>query len=182
MMASGRFVLRIEPGLHAALRRAAAAAGLSLNEYCARKLALPGARVGGPAGELVERAAAAFGEELVGVVLFGSWARGEARAGSDVDVLLIVGGGVELRRSAYLDWDRSPLLWEGRRVEAHIVRLPGPGTRPSGLWAEAAVDGVVVYERGYEVTRWLAEVRRAIAEGRLVRRWSHGQPYWVEAA
>ena len=36
---SGRFVLRIDPGLHGALRKAARAAGVSLNEYCARKLA-----------------------------------------------------------------------------------------------------------------------------------------------
>jgi len=52
-------------------------------------------------------------------------------------------------------WDTSPLQWEGRRVEPHIVHLPQPDTRPSGLWAEAAVDGAVVQERGFELTRWL---------------------------
>jgi predicted nucleotidyltransferase len=30
-----------------------------------------------------------YGEALVSVVLFGSWARGEARAGSDIDLLVI---------------------------------------------------------------------------------------------
>jgi hypothetical protein len=33
-----------------------------------------------------------FGERLVSVVLFGSWARGEARAESDIDLLVVVGG------------------------------------------------------------------------------------------
>jgi predicted HicB family RNase H-like nuclease len=36
---SGRFLLRIDPGLHAALRHAASASGQSLKEYCGRKLA-----------------------------------------------------------------------------------------------------------------------------------------------
>ena len=30
-----------------------------------------------------------WGEQLVSVVLFGSWARGEARAESDIDLLII---------------------------------------------------------------------------------------------
>ena len=44
---SGRFVLRIDPGLHGTLRKAARAAGVSLNEYCARKLATPSSGVTG---------------------------------------------------------------------------------------------------------------------------------------
>jgi hypothetical protein len=39
--ASGRFVLRIDAGLHGALREAALRATVSLNELVARKLALP---------------------------------------------------------------------------------------------------------------------------------------------
>jgi predicted nucleotidyltransferase len=179
---SGRFVLRIEPGLHAALREAAEAAGTSLNEYCARKLAAPGVSVGGPAAVVMERVAAVFGGQLVGIVVSGSWARGEARRDSDVDVLVIVGEGVALRRSLYREWDASPLEWEGRRVEVHFVHLPGEGSRATGLWAEAAMDGLVLYERGFEVSRRLAAMRHRIVSGRLVRHWSNGQAYWVEAA
>ena len=167
--------------MHAALRKAEAA-GTSLNEYCARKLAEPGLNGSGPADGVVERAASAFSRNLVGILVFGSWARGEVRAGSDVDVLVILGEAVPLRRSLYLEWDSSPLSWEGRRVEPHFVHLPRTGSRPSGLWAEVAVDGVILYERGFEVSRWLVSVRGWIAEGHLVRRWSHGQAYWVEAA
>ncbi|MCH7748333.1 MAG: toxin-antitoxin system HicB family antitoxin [Acidobacteria bacterium] len=39
--ALGRFVLRLSSCLHAALRGATAAAGLSLNDSCARTLAAP---------------------------------------------------------------------------------------------------------------------------------------------
>ncbi|MCI0434182.1 MAG: type II toxin-antitoxin system HicB family antitoxin, partial [Gemmatimonadetes bacterium] len=62
---SGRFVMRIDPALHAALRDAARAAGLSLNDYCVRKLAAPGSPVG-PAEEVLKRAASLLGAGLVG--------------------------------------------------------------------------------------------------------------------
>jgi hypothetical protein len=52
----------------------------------------------------------------------------------------------------------------------------------TGLWAEAALDGVVLFERGLVVSKRLAAVRRDIVAGRLVRRLAHGQPYWAAVA
>lgn len=174
-------MLRIEPRLHAALRGAAAAAGLSLNEYCARTLA--GSRgVSGPGWEAVERAAATVDAGLVGVVVYGSWARGEAASGSDVDVLVVVDRGVPVIRALYGRWDEAPVRWEGRRVEPHFVHLPVPGEPPSGTWAEVAVDGIVLFDRDLTVSRTLVRIRRLIVEGGLVRREVHGQPYWMEAS
>ena len=145
---SGRFVLRIDPGLHAILRRAARDAGVSLNEYCARKLMLPG---GGatdlaPAAAAVARAADLFGDSLLAVAAFGSWARDELAAGSDVDVLVVLASRLSLTRRLYREWDRSPLTWNGRRGEPHFVHLPAPDAVVGGLWAEVAVDGVVLFE------------------------------------
>jgi predicted nucleotidyltransferase len=44
-----------------------------------------------------------YGERLVELVLFGSWARGEAEAGSDIDVLVVLEGpvhpGTEIRNT-----------------------------------------------------------------------------------
>ena len=177
---SGRFVLRIEPGLHGALRAAARAASLSLNEYCARKLASPGAPADPEATALVGRADWLLGELLVGVVAFGSWVRGESRAASDFDALLIAGASVPITRELYRRWDREPALrWHGREVAPHFVRLPPEGAVPSGMWAEAATDGLVLYERGWLVSERLAEIRRMIAAGRISRRLLHAQPYWV---
>lgn len=181
---SGRFVLRIEAGLHAALRQAAAAAGMSLNEYCARKLAAPVgafAEWRGAAG-VVDRAAMLLGEHLMGVLAFGSWARREARASSDVDVLVVVDGSVELARELYRRWDEEPLMWEGRPVEAHFAHLPPVDRPPTGLWAEIAIDGVLLFARSKEISAYLVVVRRHIATGRFVRKVTHGQPYWVEAS
>jgi hypothetical protein len=182
--ASGRFLLRIPPGLHATLRAAAQAAGMSLNDYCARKLAAPlGSLAALPDGAaVVERAAAVCGAGLVGVVVYGSWVRGEAGDGSDVDVLVVLERGASPSRSLYRAWDAAPVSWQRRAVEPHFVRLPDVGEPVSGLWAEVALDGVVLFERQLLVSSVLAHVRHEVVAGRLVRRFVHGQPYWAEVA
>lgn len=181
--ASGRFVLRLSGGLHAALRAAARDAGVSLNDYCARKLALPAADPASPgATVVVERAAALVGEHLVGVVAYGSWVRGDATAASDVDVLIVLHADAPLTRALYRRWDAEPVTWDRRPVEPHFVRLRRGSAPATGLWAEAALDGVVLFERGFAVSKRLAAVRRDIVAGRLVRRLAHGQPYWAEVA
>ena len=176
---SGRFVLRTPPALHGALKRAARGAGGSLNEYCVRRLAdrpLDGAS---EAPAILAWASAAFGEALAGVVVYGSWARGEATRESDVDVLVILNPSAALTRSTYRKADEASLSWEGHPVQVQIVRMPDAGQVTGGLWPEIALDGIVLFERDYALSRTLVGIRRAIAGGRLVRRTAHGQPYWT---
>lgn len=180
---SGRFLLRVSKGLHGSLRRAAAETGLSLNEYCARKLAAPGASAVGPGADVVARAVDRFGEDLLGVLVFGSWARGEAGDESDVDLLVVLDPSVAIVRSLYRAWDETApkLTWDGQRLEVHFVRLPDPGVTPTALWAEAALDGLVLFDRGFALSRRLVEIRWRIATGEVRRHRVHGQPYWVGA-
>ena len=182
--ASGRFVLRLAPGLHAALRGAAAAAGLSLNDYCGRKLAAPVGNLSAVDGAAtaVARAGTLFGDRLVGVAVFGSWARQEASAGSDVDLLVVIDPAVDITRGLYRLWDAIPTTWNGHQVEPHFVQLPRPNMVVAGLWAELALDGIVLFELGLALSMRLAQVRRDMLAGRIVRRMVHGQPYWTEAA
>jgi predicted nucleotidyltransferase len=179
---SGRFLLRVDRALHWALRSEAATAGISLNELCVRKLMASGTAVSGPAALAVERAFAQVGAGLLGVVAFGSWAREEATERSDVDLLIVVAPDLPIVRALYRPWDDAPLRWGAREIEPHFVRLPESGGRVSGLWAEAALDGVVLYERDLAISRRFVEVRRRIVAGELTRREIHGQPYWVQAA
>lgn len=177
---SGRFLLRIDPELHAALRQAAGDAGVSLNEYCARKLAaVPGAPTGHGLARAVERAFDLFGGDLVGVVAFGSWTRREVADGSDVDLLLVLEESVALVRNLYLRWDASPLTLEGACIEPHFVHAPDGDDDIGGLWAEVALDGIVLFDPDLRVSLPLVGIRRQIVEGRLVRRAAHGQGYWV---
>ena len=179
---SGRFLLRMPPELHVALHSAARASGLSLNTYCVRQLAAAGLRgtTDEDAISLVARAREVVGEALLSVVLFGSWARGEATPASDVDALLVVDSGLKLSRAIYRAWDARPITWRERRVDSHFTHFPLEAEF-SGLWAELAVDGIVLCDRDWKLSAHLALIRRRIASGRLVRRVVHGQPYWKEA-
>lgn len=177
---SGRFVLRMPPPLHGLLRDESKAAGLSLNEYCVRRLT-----TGGLADEdgvaLVSRCASVLGEGFTALLLHGSWVRGDASTGSDVDALIVVRPEVPLDRSLYRTWDAEPSTWRELPVDPHFVHLPASDTF-SGLWAEVATHGLILFDRGGQLASHLARVRSAIADGRLQRRFAHGQPYWTEAA
>lgn len=179
---SGRFVLRIDPLVHAALRDEAARCGLSLNEYCARRLAAQGAPASGAAAAIVRRAVGLCGEQLIGVAAFGSWARDQLADSSDVDVLVVLADARAITRSLYREWDDEPLEWDARPVQVHFARLPESGARISGLWAEAAVEGILLFDRDFALARRLVELRRRIVAGEIVRREIDGHPYWVEAA
>jgi hypothetical protein len=179
---SGRFVLRIDPDLHASLREAAKKAGVSLNELCSRSLTLPPVLL--PDGILdgVRRARDLLGEDIRGVVAFGSWARDELVEGSDIDLLIVLDPECRIDRSLYRAWDRLPLAWAGYSIEPHFVHLPEEGRRITGLWAEVSIDGIVLFDAELSLSRRMAEIRRRIASGEVVRRWEGGHPYWVGVA
>ena len=183
-MTAARFLLRLPPALHRFLAARASAHDLSLNEYCVRMLAGPEpVTVAEPAGLTVrDRAAAVAGSRLAGIVVHGSWVRGEARAASDVDVLVVVDQRLALTRALYRAWDDEPLTWAGRPVDAHFLHLPADPRRASGIWCEAAIDGLLLSDRDGRVEEALRHIRRAIADGQLVRKYAHGQPYWTAAA
>lgn len=179
-----RVLLRLPADLHLTLVKAAADLDLSFNEFCVRRLQAPSDAHGLSVVRslVVSRARATFGDRLLGVLVLGSWARGEAAATSDIDVLVVIDPGTTLTRDLYRAWDLDPLTFEGRAIDVHFAHPLAAGTAPTAVWCEAAVDGVVWYDRTGAIAIRLGEVRRAIAEGRVVRAFAHGQPYWKGAA
>ncbi|MFM9058625.1 MAG: nucleotidyltransferase domain-containing protein [Planctomycetaceae bacterium] len=177
--ASGRFLLRLDPCLHGLLREDARVAHVSLNDWCRRMLAAPGAGGLDAAADVVLATRSRLGSDLMAVVVYGSWARGELAAGSDVDLLVVVGADVAITRSLYRAWEGSLPAWNAREIDLHFVHLPSSADRVSGSWAEAAVCGIVLYDRDLMVSRRLIGIRERIAAGALVRRTSQGQPYWI---
>ena len=74
--------------------------------------------------ELKERLAATYGDRLDAVVLFGSEVRGDARADSDIDLLVVLRGpmddyGIELERSLAAVYPVA--LRVGRRVSVKLL-------------------------------------------------------------
>lgn len=179
---SGTFVLRLTSLLHGLLRSDAAAAGTSLNDWCGRMLAAPGGVGLAAAAEVVLPIRARLGADLIGVIVHGSFARGELAAGSDVDLLVVLDDRVAITRKLYRDWEGVLPAWDGREVDLHFVHLPKPAAAVTGSWAEAAVCGIVLFDRDLAVSRRLIAIRGRIASGELVRRMAQGQPYWVHEA
>lgn len=178
--ASGRFVLRIDPDLHATLRRSAQRLGVSLNDLCAERVGVPATHGGGPGAAVVARAASLFGDTLCGVAAYGSWARDDLAPDSDVDVLVVVDRHVAITRDLYRGWDLEPMRWDGRAVDAHFAHQVTTSSGVPGMWMDVAIDGVVLYDRDLELSRRLVELRARVASGHVVRHYVHGHPYWVQ--
>ena len=176
--------MRLPAALHAALVKGARQRGLSLNEHLNRRFSAPEPHPASAAlaPVLLAGARRVAGAHLLGIVLHGSWTRREARAGSDIDALVVVGEALPLTRGLYRAWDEEPVEWEGRQVDVHFVHPPQIAERAGGVWCEAAIEGRLIADATGQVDDALIQIRRAIADGRLVRKRAHGQPYWTVAA
>ena len=130
-------------------------------------------------GVAVDRLRAAFGDNLVGVVLYGSHARGEARPESDADLLVIAEGLPERRYDRVFFLQRLVRGIDG----APDLSLLGKTTEefegyfPS-LYLDIGLDGVLLHDRdGYTAAR-LGRVREIIAQAGLSRRRLKGGLDW----
>jgi predicted nucleotidyltransferase len=182
-------ILRVPSSLHQRLKQEARSADLSLNKHCSNILGRKGS---GPlagefsitmaiaAGHLQDLAAQAIetlGDKVEGVVLFGSFARGRLTASSDIDLLVVLNKRVILDRDIYSYW--KPGKFEGREVAPLFVQIPGEAERISGLWFEVALDGILLFDRNLQLSRFLSLARDLIADGQVKRMVTHGHPYWV---
>lgn len=178
-------MLRTDPALHRRLKAAAERQGLSLNEFCGRALAASlSPRPASSSGEDALQAALRdeYGENLVGVALFGSAARGELTAGSDLDLLIAIQERPE--RALYRRWDESPAIQGAlrsfdREVTPQFVQLPEGLEDAGSLWLECAVEGRLLWDPGHRMHAVFCRLRRAMLEGRFERATSHGHPYWI---
>jgi hypothetical protein len=78
-------------------------------------------------------------------------------------------------------WDGQSMTHYRHPVEVHLVSLPNTATPVTAIWAELSIDGIVIFERDFAVSRVLSHARSEIAAGRLQRRRSHGQNYWIHS-
>jgi len=118
-----------------------------------------------------------LGPRYLGLVLYGSRARGDSRPDSDRDLMVVLDSGV--LPSSALQRRLDSVLRDARN-SVTLSQLPEASAHPGNLWLEIAVEGVVVDDRGGEVARSLIQLRHQIANGRFTRKLSHGIPYWVE--
>jgi uncharacterized protein len=180
---TGRFLMRMPPELHERLRREASRRGMSLNSLCLSALRAGVQNRGTPTleGEIwstwVEKARASFGDSLLGVLLFGSVARGDESDESDVDLLIVLRDDTPITRAQYRRWDGTEPADD--TVSPHLAHLPPPGGAAGSLWIEVALDGLILYDPSRALARSLSSLRRRLASGEVGSGTAHGQRYWI---
>ena len=126
---------------------------------------------------VVEDLKVIFGRSLMGVVLFGSAARGSMRVGSDIDLLIVLSPETTLDRDIYDKFPGASI--DGHEVSPLFVSFPLPGQELRSVWLEAAVDGIVLFDDDLALTRLFSRIRTKIVEGKVRRCLAYGVPYWV---
>lgn len=172
-MLSGKFVLRLAPEFHRALKDEARRNGESLNSLCLRKLqSVPSSSL---QGDVISQITDEF--KPLGIVLFGSMARGDATTKSDIDLLIILPEEIPISRALYQRWDQR--IKNADRYSPQFVHLPKTGEAIGSLWLEVALDGDILFAGDGRIKNSLLRIRSQIAEGKYLRKISHGHAYWV---
>lgn len=169
-----RILLRIPADLHHAVKVRAEEAGVSVNTMIERLLHA-GLRLDPTESLIVETARRRYGTDFLGLILFGSRARGDTHASSDTDLLLVVGESVTIQRGLYREWDAALPA----EISIHIAHLPADRRNPGSLWLECALDGKILADPTGRISTTLAALRELITSGAVIRRTTHGQGYWV---
>lgn len=184
---SGKFVVRMSEELHRSLRERARSEGVSLNELCIRRLREKTQRESSSSQispEITESLISFFKDKLIGILLFGSAARGEQTSASDIDLLLVLSPSTPLNRNLYSEWDRFAATLSskfGKKISPQFTHLPKNYDTAGSIWYEAAIDGIILWEKERaHISSFITKVRKAMAEGKITRKESHGHPYWIK--
>ncbi len=122
-----------------------------------------------------------LGHDLVSVVLFGSVAKGENRADSDIDLLVVARNlpksqlaradiAIEAEKSVF-DVMREEGQTGDRPMVAAILRTPEEASRPVPLYLDMVDEAVLLFDRGGFFAGVLSKLRarlRALGARRLV--------------
>lgn len=192
MTAQRSLLIRLPEGLHRRLKNQAHRADISLNKHCVAILngetepdlqgKAPKPKQGADSGclhleELVSIVRGQLGSDVQAIAVFGSWSRGEQRASSDIDLLVVIDDAAVLDRSLYARWKERE--FEGYPLSPLLVHLPKLEEEIRGVWLEVALSAIVIFDPTLGLHRYLSKVRAYIASGAVERKMSHGHPYWV---
>lgn len=182
---SGKFVLRIPIDMHKKLVDMAKSNKISLNQACVNllKIGLAGKEKGALFAKSLEKVILKLKERfdggLCGIVLFGSYATGDASSESDVDLMIIMERDVPIERGLYRWWDEN-IVWEERAaLSPHFVGMIDDADGAGGLWLEVATSGKIIYQRDSVLNDLFYSVEKLISDGRVRKYISNGHSYWV---
>lgn len=122
-----------------------------------------------------------LGDSFTGLMLFGSWARLEAREDSDVDVLVIVRGprSMELRSKIYAvisSFVKKPLTL----IDVSLEDLMRKDLELTPLLLNSLYDGIIIYDPYKTLSKLKKKTFKLIEIADLVRYRTHDGKYgWM---
>lgn len=122
-----------------------------------------------------------YGEELVSVVLFGSWARGDARADSDIDLLVVSKHFPRSRLDRHRDiFEAAKAVTRDFASKVSVIPLtPEEAGATKPFYLGMLTARVLLYDRDAFFTKLLQRLEARLAElgsKRLVDK--DGYEYW----
>ena len=188
------FLLRLPEDRFKKLKKVAKNSGVSINEYLNSLLdrtSPPFSHIEGSGLEVLDKELfnlikkSSFFSNLIGIILFGSIAKGLESDSSDCDLLFVLSHETKITRSLYSKWDDevgdqiNHLTSKGKEISPHFVNLPNDLNDVHSLWLEVAISGIVLWKNGSEIETLLQKIKQAVASGQFQRKSTHGQPYWI---
>ncbi len=117
--------------------------------------------------DFVERLKNGFGEDLIGIILFGSRARGDEQQGSDYDIFLIL----DTLPKKPIERQRIIIGKIKKKGSVNIIARTRDEFESSfpPLYLDLAIDGIVLYDKGGYVEKKLSEIKGLIKKAGLFR-------------
>jgi len=109
----------------------------------------------------------AFDNEFIGLILFGSWVRGEAKADSDVDILIVFRTlkGFDARSKAY-----SIIASHLNRALTLIdLTIEDLNRELTPLMINIAYDGIIIYDETGILEKFTSKVKAFIKKAKLIK-------------
>lgn len=172
-----RILLRLTSNIHAKLKARATERGRSINSLI-EQYVIQGLNSGVDHETweaLKKEAKRLYKKNLIGLLLFGSQARGDVHDQSDTDILIVVTPNIRIERDLYRPWD-SRLA---DNISVNITNLPKTATDAGSLWLECALDAQIIYDPSAQIKTMLSCIRELITSGKVRRHVTHGQGFWV---
>lgn len=116
---------------------------------------------------------------ILGMILYGSQVRGNATEISDIDVLVVLDNAKKVNRALYSELDCLKGL--DPRVCIMLAHLPNEESKVGSLWLEVSQGCEVLMDTAKAIENVITRSKELIQHGKVVRKESHGQGYWVYA-